>query len=251
MAGAHETMDAPVAERAEGTALASAPESAVIYLQKIQEVLKVISELEIEQLRLSHCLALTNTILSDPSLAASAMLYPPFSPAAASVDASSTTASATALSQEHTPAAAAPCAPLDEARATENDFEAAFVHSLRPLAIADGYGAFVDCNVRFSQLTGFDRDEIRRLTLFSTVPPAELADVASTLKLLLNRDTPPGTCFLIDALTKARPDGSRRRLELAISLAAYDASSTGDGEAHALSHITVRVITPPEDSSGC
>lgn len=237
----HATHDNPgiTMDNVEGrTNLATSPAEGEVLYQKIRDSLQKISDLEVEHVRLAQFFAMTNTMFTDPSAAAAAVSLAPSAPDHRPPE----PANVTEFSVRAEPPAPAPAEAPASAEAgpehgSEDAFEEAFVHSLVPLAFADGRGAFVDANARFSEATGFTRDEVKRLTIFSLVPATHLQDVVNTLKLLLNRDTPPGTSFLLEALAKPTADGSRRRVDIALSLAAL-----APGRSEDPSHIALRVV---------
>lgn len=174
-----------------------------VYL-KIRDSLQVITDLEVEQLRLTQLFSM----LGDPNSAAAAakMLGPQVVEAPAPV--------------------------VLDGDPTEADFEAAFLHSLVPVALADGRGAFVDCNLRFTELSGYTRADLRRRTVFSLVRPDSLDTVVATFKLLLSRDADRTAVFALDAVTKPAADGKRRALPLAVSLVCCSKDHPPDTATH-------------------
>ncbi|KAJ1458630.1 hypothetical protein M885DRAFT_561855 [Pelagophyceae sp. CCMP2097] len=130
------------------------------------------------------------------------------------------------------------------ARATEAECERAFLESLAPMAVTDGLGAFVDCNHRFSELSGYSRHELKAHTIVSLTDPTQLQAAMATFDRLLRRDTPRGSSYAVEAVSKPNGRGTVRRLRLAVSLLA--ASSDDDRP----THILVAIVDPSERSHG-
>lgn len=158
---------------------------------KIRESLQVITDLEVEQLRLTQLFTMLGDSAAQPVVEAPA--------------------------------------PVPDGEPSEADFEAAFLHSLVPVALADGRGAFVDCNLRFTELSGYTRTELRRRTVFSIVRPDSLDTVVATFKLLLSRDADR---IALDAVAKPAADGKRRPLPLAVSLVCCSKDHPPDTPTH-------------------
>ena len=203
----------------EKAGLGEASEEEAACLRKIRRALSVISELEMEKMRLAHFFAHVNQMLAEAA-AAGHLPPPPLPPAAPAAPVPAPAPAAPAAAPA--PAPAAPAGGVGGAAAPA-DFERCFRRCATPWALADGAGAFVAANDAFAAATGYARDELAAHTVFVLARADGLGDFVDAFRGLLaaappDAPRPPALACAFEGLAKPDLLGARRPLSLAAAL---------------------------------
>ncbi|GMH59736.1 hypothetical protein TrLO_g6449 [Triparma laevis f. longispina] len=70
-----------------------------------------------------------------------------------------------------------------------NDYNAVFQYSLIPMAIATMGGSFLECNRRFSELSGFPRTVLSTMTVFNITSPTDLQNAFNLISKMIPTST--------------------------------------------------------------
>ena len=81
---------------------------------------------------------------------------------------------------------------------TLSDYNAVFQYSMIPMAIATMGGSFLECNKKFSELSGFPRAVLATMTIFNVVAPTNLQAAFEVVSKML----PPGTTAVQDGAAR-------------------------------------------------
>ncbi len=93
------------------------------------------------------------------------------------------------FSMDKPPAEATPTGSSANSLLKESDYNSIFQYSSLPMAIATMGGTFLECNNRFSQLSGFSKVVLATMTVFNIVAPAFLQQAFDTISSMIPQGT--------------------------------------------------------------